>query len=230
MLPHLGDPWQRPCALMEFPSTPTVSDILDSLVLLCGTNHVLYYVNYVILIFVAVIVNCCWMLKIKDSWFLIPHVGPMKLAIREGNVKFKQAAMIPLGGRSLVMYSEIQSQWFLLCISQGTGWALWCKFSETYFHTWKSLGWLRLTRTGRGMTVYVTASDSECRLWCALQSSHIIRSFIYSYNIVIYTYSNSIRHTWPKSKTICLSKICFAQIYFASSGSIVAGSRVFYSA
>ena len=35
--------------LMDFPSTPTVSDILDSLVLLCCTTYVLYFVNYVIL-------------------------------------------------------------------------------------------------------------------------------------------------------------------------------------
>ena len=136
--------------------------------------------------------------------------------------------MMPLGGRSLVMYSEMYSeiQWFLLCISLGTGRAPCGKFCESYFHIWKCFGMImcpRPTRTDREMTVYVTGSDFECRLWCALQSSHIIRSFIYSYSIVIYTYSNSVRHTWPQSKTICLSKICFAQIYFASSGSIVAG-------
>ena len=69
MLPQLENPWQRPYALMDFPSTPTISDILCSLIHLYSTTHVLYYINFVILMFVTVVVNCCWMLKLKDPWF-----------------------------------------------------------------------------------------------------------------------------------------------------------------
>ena len=37
------------------------------------------YVNYVILLFVTVIVNCCWMLKIKDSWL---HISKSTIKLR----------------------------------------------------------------------------------------------------------------------------------------------------
>ena len=100
MLPHLGDPWQWPCALMDFPSTPTVPDILDLLVLLCGTTHVLYYVNYVILLFVTVIANCCWMLKIKDSWFLKGFLIPER--------PYLGILYMCLGHQSACQYCDVQ--------------------------------------------------------------------------------------------------------------------------